>query len=891
MKNTVATIYNPHNQSKQQLINSFVVRLKIFKRLFRELKDTKMETPEQPLLIVGQRGMGKTTLLLRLGYEIENDDTLNDWMIPIVFAEEQYGVNELYSLWEQTAKELGDKDSIFEGLAAKMDEQYVDDALEYEQVCFEILTEELRKAGKKLVLFIDNLGVLLQRFSSLEQHRLRERLLKNADIRIVGASSVVLESSFDYGDALYNFFKESHLRGLNKEETKELLLKLGEVYGEKSIQEIVEKHIGRVEALRRITGGVIRTMVLLFEIFVDSEGGRAFRDLERVIDLTTPLYKHRMDDLSTQQQKIVAAIALHWDGISTKEIAQKTRLASKKIAAQLKVLQRNDLIQRIPTQTKNNLYQLSERFFNIWYLMRFGRKIGKERVLWLVRFFEEWCDVGMLKQRVERHIDALERGGYDGQSAYNVTLALAHTKHIDWDTQDRLLKQTKAYLLDLDEELAEGLSDSDKELWETTAALAKKKEYSKMEPYLLEIHNKIYKVYLSLGISATYSKNYKKALSYTNQAIHLDVGDIHGYYLRGDILRRLQKYEEALIDYNKIISTDENSIEGHYNRGNVYMGMKNYKQAIDDYNRVVELQPNHSLAYYHRGVSYINLKNYNRGIKDLSKSIKIKPDYAPVYYNLGIAYHDIMQLESAIINYTKSIDLNPIYYNSYYSRGTACLTLKKWKEAIIDFDKAIELNSNFEMAYHNRSICYSVLNKYNKVIHDVNKIIKLNPKNSEAYHRRGNVLILYKKYDEALLDYKRAISLNPNSSFFYHSLGNLYFNLKQYKLAIHSFMNGFELGMLSFTTNTILFEDITDCNKQCLIHLIAQKEYNFLLQYFQNEKAQKLHLKDRFKPIYYALMHFQKDKYPTEYLRMPPEMKETVEEIIAKVEQMRVDYA
>ncbi|MGB1243778.1 MAG: hypothetical protein ACPG49_14730, partial [Chitinophagales bacterium] len=62
-------------------------------------------------------------------------------------------------------------------------------------------------------------------------------------------------------------------------------------------------------------------------------------------------------------------------------------------------------------------------------------------------------------------------------------------------------------------------------------------------------------------------------------------------------------------------------------------------------------------------------------------------------------------------------------------------------------------------------------------------------------------------------------------------------------------------------------------------------------QYFQNEKAQKLHLKDRFKPIYYALMHFLKNKYPTEYLRMPPELKETVEEIIAKVEQMRVDYA
>jgi hypothetical protein len=44
-------------------------------------------------------------------------------------------------------------------------------------------------------------------------------------------------------------------------------------------------------------------------------------------------------------------------------------------------------------------------------------------------------------------------------------------------------------------------------------------------------------------------------------------------------------------------------------------------------------------------------------------------------------------------------------------------------------------------------------------------------------------------------------------------------------------------------------------------------------------------------PLYYALMHYRKDEYPNEYLRMPPEMKETVEDVIKKIEDYKVKYA
>ncbi len=177
-----------------------------------------------------------------------------------------------------------------------------------------------------MILFIDHIDEMLNKFSRKEHHRLREVFIDSAELRVIGASSVSLEFHYDYGKPFYQFFRMPQLKGLTMDETKTLLLKLGEHYKRERVRNIVKNQPGRVEALRRITGGVIRTIVILFEIFVDDTNGNAFLDLEKILDSVTPLYKHRMDKLSAQQQEIVDFVALKWDAVSTGEIAQKTKL-------------------------------------------------------------------------------------------------------------------------------------------------------------------------------------------------------------------------------------------------------------------------------------------------------------------------------------------------------------------------------------------------------------------------------------------------------------------------------------------------------------------------------------------------------------------------------------
>jgi TPR repeat protein len=70
--------------------------------------------------------------------------------------------------------------------------------------------------------------------------------------------------------------------------------------------------------------------------------------------------------------------------------------------------------------------------------------------------------------------------------------------------------------------------------------------------------------------------------------------------------------------------------------------------------------------------------------------------------------------------------------------------------------------------------------------------------------------------------------------------------------------------------------------------LLAKNEAQWLFDYFNSPEGEAAQLKDRFKPIWYAIL--KKLDHP-DFLRMGEELAQTVDEILAKAEQMAVEYA
>ncbi|MBW0164302.1 MAG: ArsR family transcriptional regulator [Sediminibacterium sp. Gen4] len=407
--------YNPDRKSKHQLLHEFVIRTDAYNTIMTDLETSQMNYPEQNYLIVGQRGAGKTTLLNRIKYGIEDSEKLKNWLLPVMFSEEQYNITELSNVWENTAIYLEDHygfDSVVEEInehATKKD---------FEEIAFDIIEKKLALTNKKIILLIDNIGDLLKKISQKEVHRLREILQTKSFIRIIAGSPFYLENILNYQKPFFEFFKVIRLNGLNKFETEDLLLALGELnHTKEKIEKIISETPERIEVLRTITGGVPRTIALLFKIFIDNEYNDSVKDLEQILDIVTPLYKHRMDDLAPQQQKIIDSVARKWDPISVKELSENLRIPSKTISAQLNQLEKEQIIEKRKTNSKNHLYLIKERFWNIWFLMRYGRKETKERVIWLVKFLESWCNDADIENRIIEFTNKVKNKNIEEESA------------------------------------------------------------------------------------------------------------------------------------------------------------------------------------------------------------------------------------------------------------------------------------------------------------------------------------------------------------------------------------------------------------------------------------------------------------------------------------------
>ncbi|MGB6941458.1 MAG: hypothetical protein WBE37_03525 [Bryobacteraceae bacterium] len=97
-------VYNPQSLSKTEALAQFHAR----KAAYDSLMDLLREERPSHVVIIGTRGMGKTTLLQRVRYGVEDDAALNSRYLALVFPEEQYNVNRLHHFLLNTVDALAD---------------------------------------------------------------------------------------------------------------------------------------------------------------------------------------------------------------------------------------------------------------------------------------------------------------------------------------------------------------------------------------------------------------------------------------------------------------------------------------------------------------------------------------------------------------------------------------------------------------------------------------------------------------------------------------------------------------------------------------------------------------------------------------------------------------
>ncbi|OIO57350.1 MAG: hypothetical protein AUJ55_06785 [Proteobacteria bacterium CG1_02_64_396] len=448
--------YNPHLWGDDELRAIFVARGRELQELTEALQDTPPTKVPQHRLVVGPRGMGKSTLLQRLALAVRDDPNLSAHWLPLIFPEEQYTVRGLDDLWRNTLDALADA---LEREGGAADELALFDAqiaalapLESEQreeLALAMLTDWIGSHRRGLLLLIDSSDLLLGNLAAGEKSgkkdgsatvlwRLRNTLSHQPGLFWIGASYEHLELHAQYQHAFHDFFHPLELRSLNAEEMRAAILALARSFGagrgwvgaeaEAEMRRTLDDKPERLQSLRILSGGNPRTTTMLYEMFAAGGEDDVQADLHRLLDLMTPLYKARMEALSEQPRKLLAHLMEHWDPVGVKELAASSHIPPTTITPQLARLEKEGLIEKAQLASKAGKrfgYQVAERFFNIWYLMRHGSRRVRQRLGWLIAFMRLWygkqelTDLAALLAR--RHA----AGELDSQAQLEYSLAVA----------------------------------------------------------------------------------------------------------------------------------------------------------------------------------------------------------------------------------------------------------------------------------------------------------------------------------------------------------------------------------------------------------------------------------------------------------------------------------
>ena len=388
--------YNPGQLSAEELKRSFVARGESLDEMLGILREQQSGRPCQHLLLVGARGMGKTTLGLRFLQAVgESPDLAATWQ-PVPFDEESYGVTSLGDFWLAALRHLGRAtgETRWGDRADELDRKEPDPGRRESYALASLL--DYCAGGARVILFVENLDLLFAQIGDeREMHALRSALTGHPELLVVGSTNAVFDEIREQDAPFYEFFLRITLSGLEPAACRAVFERILEREG-RAAADLVSTEEGRIETIRALTGGNPRLLALAAELLVESPLGSAFEDIEQLIDEQTPYFKALIEALPVQARKVFHYLAGEWTPLRARDVAAGVNLSASHISAQLRQLMDRNYVREVRVAGEARArYEVADRFYNIYYLLRFSRP-GRDRLERFVAFLHDlYGDRGM----------------------------------------------------------------------------------------------------------------------------------------------------------------------------------------------------------------------------------------------------------------------------------------------------------------------------------------------------------------------------------------------------------------------------------------------------------------------------------------------------------------
>ena len=372
--------HNPMFLSQTELEASFVVREVELGSLLRIVRENDGPT-NQHVIVIGTRGMGKTMLVRRLALAIQRDATLVRKWYPVVLSEEIYDVAGEGELWLRVLERIAmqereaKRDHLrwlqrYETLRKEMDGKRL------KVQALAALSEFATERCAKLLVVVENLQMLLGEQSGVnDAWDLRQTLLNNPEVMLVATATMRFGEIMNADKANFELFREVTLLPLSTNDCRVLW---HYITGEDLAAE-------RIRPMEILTGGSPRLLAILADFAKGRSLAELMDDLVILIDDHTTYFKANVESLPPMERRVFVTLAEIWEPAEARQVADRCRLSVNTASAMLKKLVGRGAVAEAGKVGRKNLYQIVERLYNIYHLMRLSG-VEADRVRALVRF-------------------------------------------------------------------------------------------------------------------------------------------------------------------------------------------------------------------------------------------------------------------------------------------------------------------------------------------------------------------------------------------------------------------------------------------------------------------------------------------------------------------------